>query len=110
MKIEYFTVVVDGKELELGVRNPSIQDHQNATKVYNQAFSDAIKSKAIVRAKIDELLKEQGLWDDNKQIKFDELQREILDGERKLAKGGIPLSEARETALKIKDLRENIRE
>lgn len=110
MKLQNFKATVDGKEIELAVRTPSVQDQQNATKAYNQAFSDAIKSKAIVRAKIDELLKEQGLWDDNKQIQFDQLQRDILDRERKLAKGGIQLSEAKKIALEVKDLREEIKQ
>jgi hypothetical protein len=110
MKLQSFKVTLDGKDIELAVRSPTIQDQQNATKAYNQAFSDAVKSKAIVRAKIDELLKEQGLWDDGKQIQFEQLQRDILERERKLAKGGIPLSEAKRVALEIKDYREQIKQ
>jgi hypothetical protein len=110
MKQQSFTVTLDNKEVEISVREPLLQDYQNATQAYNQAFSDAIKSKAIVRAKIDEILKEQGLWDDNKQNQLDEMQRSILEMERKLAKGGIGLSEAKQIALKIKDVRSDIRE
>lgn len=110
MKNNTFTASVEGKDVEFLVRTPSVQDHQNATQAYNQAFSDAIRSRAIVRAKIDEVLKEQGLWDDSKQMKLDQMQREILEMERKLAKGGISLSEAKETALKIKDIRSDVRE
>lgn len=110
MKLQSFTVEIDGKEIELAVRSPSVQDHQGATKAYNQTFSDAVKSKAVVRAKIDELLKEQGLWDDNKQLKVEELQRQILEGERKLAKGGISLTNAKKVALEIKKLRDEIKD
>lgn len=110
MNTRDFTVNIDGKDVEFTVRSPSLQDQREATKVYNQAFSDAIKAKAIVRAKIDEILKEQGLWDDSKQMKFDELQKNILERERVLAKGGIALSKARDTALEIRKLRDEIRE
>lgn len=110
MKTKTFSVTVDGSVKEFIVRSPSVQDQKEASKVYNQEFSDAIKAKAVVRAKIDDLLKEQGLWDDAKQIKLGELQNKLLDNERKLAKGGIPLSEARQIALDMKKTREDIRD
>lgn len=110
MKTRDFNVTIDDKDVELTVRTPSLQDQREASKVYNQAFSDAIKAKAIVRAKIDEILKEQGLWDDSKQNQFDELQKEILERERILAKGGISLNKAKNVAIEIRKLRGDIRE
>ncbi|NBU33429.1 hypothetical protein EB118_16320 [bacterium] len=110
MKTRTFTATVDNKEITLLVRAPSLQDQREATKVYNTAFSDAIKAKAVVRAKLDDLLVEQGLWDDKKQFEFSSLQSQILENERKLAKGGIPLSEAKKTALEMRKLREDLRE
>lgn len=105
-----FNSTIDGKEQTFVVRSPSVSDQKEANKVYNQAFSDAIKSKAIVRAKIDELLKEQGLWDDTKQTKLDMLQSDILSRERQLAAGGIPLIQAKNIAIEIKQLRSQIRD
>jgi len=110
MKTRTFKAFVDNKEVEFLVRSPSVQDQKEATKVYNTAFSEALKSKAVVRAKLDDLLVEQGLWDDSKQIKFSAVQAQILEGERKLAKGGISLSVAKEEALKMKKLREELRD
>jgi hypothetical protein len=105
-----FVVTINDAEKTFIIKSPSINDQREATKAYNQTFSDAIKSKAIVRAKIDELLKEQGLWDDEKQIKLDQFQSEILYRERKLAEGGISLLEAKKIALEIKDVRSQIRD
>jgi len=110
MTTKEFSAKVNNEEKTFLIRSPSINDQKEATKVYNQAFSDAIKSRAIVRAKIDELLKEQGLWDDSKQSKLDQLQSEILYRERKLAEGGISLLEAKKIALEIKNIRLDIRE
>lgn len=110
MKTRNFTARVEDKEIDFVVRAPSLQDQREASKIYNQSFSDAIKAKAIVRAKIDEILKEQGLWDDTKQIEFDRLQKEILERERVLAKGGISLNKAKNIALEIRKLRAEIRE
>jgi len=110
MKIRTFKCEINNNSIELAVRSPSLQDQQEASKVYNQAFNEAIKSKAIVRARLDDLLYEQGLWDTIKQNQFSTLQHRILEGEKKLAKGGIPLAEARTIALKMRQDREEMRD
>lgn len=110
MNIDTFKLFVDNKEQEFLVRSPSLADQRESQKVYNQAFSDAVKSGCIVRARLDDLLKDQGLWDDQKQIKFNTLQQELLDNEKVLAKGGISLKAAKQTAVQMKDLREDLRE
>lgn len=110
MKTRTFKAIIDGKEKEMLIKSPSLQDQREATKVYNQSFSEALKAKAVVRAKLDDLLVEQGLWDNEKQAKFTELQNQILEGERKLAKGGIALKQAKELALSMRKTREDIRE
>ena len=110
MDTKTFKCRVDNEEKEFIVRSPSLEDQREAQKVYNQAFTDAIKSKAIVRARLDDLLKEQGLWDDSKQMQFDTLQREISEGESRLAKGGFSLRDAKSLAIKIRDLREEMRD
>ena len=110
MKTRTFKATIEDKEVTFLVRSPNLQDQKEATKVYNTAFTEALKSKAVVRAKLDDLLVEQGLWDDAKQMRFSTLQAQILEGERKLAKGGIPLAQAKEEALKMKKLREDLRD
>ena len=110
MKTKTFTVTVDNETKEFLVRSPSLNDQREGQKIYNQAFTDAIKSKSVVRARLDDLLKDQGLWDDEKQAKFTGLQREILEGEKRLAKGGFSLNEAKDLAIKMKGLRDEIRD
>lgn len=110
MKTDNFVVNKDGKEVQLAVRSPTLEDQREAQKVYNQAFTDAIKSKSVVRAKLDDLLEDQGLWNSEKQAKFTELQQKILDGEKRLAKGGFNIKEAKNLALEMKRTREEIRE
>jgi len=110
MKTKTFTATIDGVEKEFLIRSPSLNDQREAQKVYNQAFTDAVKSKSVVRAKLDDLLQDQGLWNDEKQAKFTALQRELLDGEKRLAKGGFSLNEAKDLAVKMRRLREEIRD
>lgn len=110
MNTTTFKATVKDKEVEFLVKMPSLNDQREGQKVYNQAFSDAVKSGSIVRAKLDDLLTEQGLWDDHKQARFTTIQKEIGEGEKTLAKGGISLKEAKNIAIKMKELRDELRD
>lgn len=110
MNIDSFSINIDNKEQNFTLKSPSLADQREAQKVYNQAFSDAVKSGCIVRARLDDLLKEQGLWDESKQAKLNNIQQQISDNEKSLAKGGISLKSAKEIAIKIKELREDLRD
>ena len=110
IKTKNFTVKIDDVDKEILVRSPSLNDQREAQKIYNQAFTDAIKSKSVVRAKLDDLLEDQGLWNNEKQQRFTELQKELLDGEKKLAKGGFSLNEAKDLAVRMKSVRDEIRD
>ena len=110
MSEDSFVMDIDGKKTEFLVRSPSFKDQREAQKVYNQAFSDAVKSGCIVRGRLEDLLKEQGLWDDKKQMKLNTIQHELLGHEQALSKGGISLQRARGIALEMRKLREDMRE
>lgn len=110
MKSINFTYELDGQTKSFSIISPSAEIQKEANKIYNTAFSDAIKAKALVRAKLDDVLTEQGLWDDKKQQSFNDLQNAILEGERILAKGGISLTKAKETALNMKKNRSELRD
>jgi len=105
-----FTGIVDGNTVEFMIQEPTLHQQRESQKVYNQAFSDAVNSGSIVRARLDDLLTEQGLWDDQKEAKFAALQTSINDKEQSLAKGGISLSQAKSIALDIRKLRLEMRE
>lgn len=110
MNSREFTVTINEKEVTLSVVTPSSKDQKEAGKIYNNAFTEALKSKAVVRARLDDLLVDQGLWDETKQQQFEQLQREILESEQKLAKGGISLQQAKEVAMAMRKTRDEIRE
>jgi hypothetical protein len=105
-----FKATVDGKECEFTVMSPSNFHYTEAQKVYNHAFSDAVKSNAIVRAKMEDVLRDQGLWDDKKESEYTQIVQEIANGERLLKKGGIKLSEAKNLAMEMADKRSKLRE
>jgi len=110
MKTKNFKVTIDEKEVEIYVVTPSSTDQKEGNKVFQKTFNEALKNGSVVRARLDDLLIEQGLWDEKKQIEFNTLQRQILDAERALDKGGIPLVKAREIAIQMKRDRAELRE
>lgn len=110
MKTDTFSATIDSKEVTFLARTPSLQDQREAQKIYNQAFTDAIKSGSVVRAKMDDLLESQGLWSSEKQKQYTDLQQELLDGEKKLAKGGFSLTEAKKLAIRMKEVRNEMRD
>ncbi len=105
-----FKYTIDDKEVTFDVKALTAADQREAQKIYNQAFSDAVKSGSMVRARLDDLLKEQGLWDDNKQQKYLTMQKELSDNDRSLSKGGISLKAAKRLAIRMKELRVELRE
>jgi hypothetical protein len=102
-------VEIAGKKTELAVVRPNAKQRQEGLKFYNKAFREALESGAILRPKIESVMREQKLWDDNKENSLRQLQNKISENEKKLKSGGIKLSEAREVALALRKYRGEIR-
>ena len=102
-------VEIGGKEVELAVLRPNAKQRQEAQKVYNRAFREAVESGAILRAKIESVMREQKLWDDHKEAELRKLQSTINEKERKIRSGGIKLSEARDLAVQLRRDRAELR-
>lgn len=101
----------DGQKVEEEFKMvlPNKDDHAEAQKIYNKRFTEALNSGAFLRIKLDEIARQQGLWDDTKETKLRELSRDISEHEKVLAKGGIPLSSARQRAIAIRRLRNEMK-
>lgn len=104
-----FKVTLDGKEIELCVVRPNVKQRQEGQKVYNKAFRDAVESGAILRQKVNSVMREQNLWDDNKEAEYRKLLEKINQGERRIKSGGIKLTEAKQVALEMRKDRAELR-
>lgn len=93
------------KTTEYLVVKPNLKQQREAQKVYNRAFKDAVESGALLRDRLSDFITEQGMWNDEKETELISLQKQISESERKLAEGGISLSDAKSIALNIKKLR-----
>ena len=100
----------DDNEVKVAVLKPKAKHLREAQLSYNRAFRDALESGALLRQKLEDHMREQGIWDDTKQERYDEINKTVLEGEKKLAKGGISLSEAKTLALDMRVARSELRE
>ena len=77
--------------------------------VYNRAFRVALQSGAILRQKLNQVMVDQGIWDDAKEEQYNTVLEKISEGEKSLKKGGISLSEARDVAIEMRKHRAEFR-
>lgn len=101
-----FTVKIDGKDVELAVVTPTLDQLEEAQRQKNRRFVQALESKAILKAKLDSYLREQNLWDDAKQNQVDTLEREIADAEKAILSGGRSINDGKKVAIKLRKLRD----
>lgn len=92
------------------VVRPSPQQISESQKYYNKTFGEALQSGAVLRAALDKHLLRQKVWDDEKEKEYNELNKKIRGLSKKLALGGIKLSKGKGLALKIRDMRIELRD
>lgn len=105
-----FTVKIADETKVLEIKVPTTEILDEAYKVYNTTFANAIKSKALLRPKLDDFIREQGLWNEQKEAEVGRLTKEIRDGQKALSAGGIKLAQAKGIALKVRKLRAELRD
>lgn len=100
-----FKAKVDDKEMVFFVIRPTFKITQEAGGVRSRTFAEAIKNRAILRTELDNILKERGLWSNEKQLELEKLDSQLDHLLLTLKGGGIKLSKGRKIALDIKKLR-----
>jgi hypothetical protein len=107
-------VEVNGKDLNendvaVWVKRPSTKEYKDSQVEYNRSFREALEGGAILKKKLGEYMRSQGLWDDAKDSEEKRLLAEIGKQESKLRKGGISLSKAKDIALELRKTRSKFR-
>jgi predicted nucleic acid-binding protein len=93
---------------EFAVRLPSYKVMEEANKLKGKVFRESLNDGDMLRDQLEDILRQKGLWNDQRQIEYDTLRKEILDREYQLEKGGIKLSDAKYLALEMKEKRERM--
>ena len=99
----------DGNEKVVYFKLPDSEENRSAQLAYNKAFREALQSGAVLRQKLNQVMEEQGVWDNAKEAQYAAILEAINEGERALNKGGISLSEARELAIEMRRKRTEFR-
>ena len=96
-------------DVTVWVKRPSTKEYKDSQIEYNRAFREALEGGAILKKKLGEYMRSQGLWDDAKDSEEKKLLTEIGKQEGKLKKGGISLNKAKEIALDLRKTRAKFR-
>ena len=99
----------DGNEVTVLVKKPSVQEYRDSQIEYNKTFRSALESGALLKKKLNDYMREQGIWDDEKEKQYNQFIDDIAANEKILEEGGIALKKARVVALKLRDLRTDFR-
>lgn len=97
------------KDKDYVIRPTSTYAAVEAQKVYNKAFKKAIEDGAILKKSLEDHMRRQGLWDDDKQEEYDKLVKSSADIEYKIKSGQYKLaSQLREKSLELKSIRNEL--
>lgn len=109
-KLESFTVE-DGKDVyKVALMQIDSGVGKKALAEYNRAFSAAVGSGALLRAALQNTMREQNIWNDKKEKQYTSIIERINSNSDKIARGGIKLSEAKKLALDSQAARQELRE
>lgn len=105
-----FSSKFKGEQKDFILNIPTSKNINEAQKVFNKAFKEALDSGATLREKLDDVMRSQQLWDDTKEQKLSTLRAELRDLDYRLRKGGIKKSQGRAIALRMIEVREESNE
>jgi hypothetical protein len=87
------------------VRIPKVQDIKEANELRSRTFNEALSRGDLLRDQLESELRKRSLWNDNREMEYQTLRKEVLDGEYRLEKGGIKLKQAKNVAIDMSEKR-----
>lgn len=89
----------------ISIKKPGKNELSDSQIVYSKAWRKALEGGAIIRAKLNDYLTEQGVWDKQKEKKYNELQNKINAQAEIINRGGVKVSQAKKASFALKRLR-----
>lgn len=108
-------VDIDGKKVKIIVKQPGNKVLSAAQRVAAKAWTDCVRDGIMTKKELVKFMKEQGIWNEDKDREEKDKIKEINDLERSLyIQGGkskrLKLSEAKEIAVKMRLARAELRD
>ena len=97
------TFEIDGTTY--AVRIPKVQDIKEANELRSRTFNEALSRGDLLRDQLESELRKRSLWNDHREMEYQTLRKEVLDGEYRLEKGGIKLKQAKKIAVEMAEKR-----
>lgn len=99
-----FEVELDGKKVTMAVVRPNSQVKAKAAQIYGKTFADLVNAQCIVRPKVNAIMRQQGLWDEDREKQFQDLGKAILKAELSLKNptGTMKLEEGKKIAVQMR--------
>lgn len=101
-------LTVNGEKVELYIQKPRYEDINGAQMQKALTLQEGLKNNLYLKKEMDNILRSRGVWDDELQARLDEMHIELREKLAKLDGGDMKLSEARQLAIEISDLRNSI--
>jgi len=99
------------EDKDYSVRPMSAKDLAEGRKLYSKTFRKAIENGAILKKSLDDHMRRQGLWDDQKQDEYSDLIKKSADLEYRVKSGQFKkASELKDKAIELKGIRDEISE
>lgn len=97
------------QDKEYVIRPANAQSSVEAQKIYNKTFKRAIEEGAILKKSLEDHMRRQGLWDDDKQAEYEALLKRSADIEYKIKSGYYKkASQLREKSIELKKIRNEL--
>lgn len=104
----------DGSKVKLLIKKPSSQLLSKAQKLGAKVWTDAVREGLFTKLSLQEFMRNQGIWDDNKESRQASITSNIQRLEREIALGvngkKLKVSEGKAKALELRRLRNQLRE
>lgn len=92
---------------EFAVNPPKAKETNLARLEFNRTAGELVKAGGVLRNQLQDYIKSKG-WSEEKEAKYQEIAESLRKKEIKLAKGGIKFSEAKNTAIEMRKLRQEL--
>lgn len=108
VKGRVFKSNADGKEVVMKFIAPSQKVLTKGDFVYRQTFSTAIRAGVLTSAEANKILKERGIWDDEKEVEAANLRQAIREEEDVLKEPSLSNADGKLLCDKLRKLRNDL--
>jgi len=106
----------DGSQVKLLIKRPTQKDLSFAQKIGSKVWTDGVREGLFTKQSLGQFMEKEGIWNNSKESKRDEIVSKINKLEKDIALGRSPkgtklkVSEGKEMALELRRLRNSLRE